>query len=110
MQATDKKLTTEACLRCRILTMSRTAARGKTNRKTGEVISPGVISREMMDEWVVGRAGVELRGGDLDEAPQAYKRLDQVLVCHRDTVRVLHTLRPIGVAMAGRDVFDPFKD
>ena len=26
------------------------------------------------------------------------------------SVRVLHTLRPLGVAMAGKDVFDPFKD
>ena len=26
------------------------------------------------------------------------------------SVRVLHTLRPLGVAMAGKDVYDPFKD
>ncbi len=89
--------------------MSRTAARGKTNRKTGEVISPGAISREQMDEWVRG-AGVELRGADLDEAPQAYKRLSEVLAHHASTLKITHTLRPIGVAMAGRDVFDPFKD
>lgn len=89
--------------------MSRTAARGKTNRKTGEIISPGAVSREMMDEWVI-RAGVELRGADLDEAPQAYKRLSEVLAHHAATVEIEHTLTPIGVAMAGRDVVDPFKD
>ena len=89
--------------------MSRTAARGKTNRRTGEVISPGAISREMMDAWVK-RAGVELRGADLDESPQAYKRLDQVLAHHAATVEIEHTLTPIGVAMAGRDIVDPYRD
>lgn len=89
--------------------MSRTAARGRIHRRTGEVLSPGLISPEAMQVWMT-RAGVELRGGDLDEAPQAYKRLDEVLAYHQDSVRVIHTLKPIGVAMAGRDVFDPFKD
>jgi tRNA-splicing ligase RtcB len=36
--------------------------------------------------------------------------LDEVLAYHADTVRVLHTLTPLGVAMAGTDEFDPFKD
>jgi tRNA-splicing ligase RtcB len=54
--------------------------------------------------------GIELRGGGADEAPGAYKRLDEVLAYHADTVRVLHTLTPLGVAMAGADDFDAFKD
>jgi tRNA-splicing ligase RtcB len=33
-----------------------------------------------------------------------------VLAAHGDSIRVKHTLTPLGVAMAGRDVFDPFKD
>jgi tRNA-splicing ligase RtcB (3'-phosphate/5'-hydroxy nucleic acid ligase) len=36
--------------------------------------------------------------------------LDAVLDAHADTIRIKHTLTPIGVAMAGADVFDPFKD
>lgn len=48
--------------------------------------------------------GIELRGAAADEAPEAYKRLDEVLGFHSDTVRVLHTLTPIGVAMAGPEV------
>ena len=56
------------------------------------------------------REGIELRGGAADEAPGAYKRLDEVLAYHEGTVRILHTLRPIGVAMAGADTFDPYKD
>jgi len=27
-----------------------------------------------------------------------------------DTIKVLHELHPIGVAMAGSDTFDPYKD
>lgn len=90
--------------------MSRTAARGKVDRRTGAVIKPGKISREMMREWVVERKKVELRGGGADESPHCYKRLDEVLVHHAPTVRVLHTLTPVGVAMAGENEFDPYKD
>jgi len=60
-------------------------------------------------KWVREK-GVELRGADVDEAPQAYKRLDEVLPQQGDTIRILHTLRPIGVVMAGDDVIDPYKD
>ncbi len=56
------------------------------------------------------RKGIELRGGAADEAPGAYKRLADVLAHHAGTVRVLHTLRPLGVAMAAPDTYDPFKD
>lgn len=54
--------------------------------------------------------GIELRGGAADEAPLAYKRLPDVLAHHEGTVRVLHELRPLGVAMAGAHTFDPYKD
>jgi tRNA-splicing ligase RtcB len=33
-----------------------------------------------------------------------------VLAAHGDTISVLHILRPIGVAMAGADVADPYRD
>jgi tRNA-splicing ligase RtcB len=55
-------------------------------------------------------AGIELRGGAADEAPEVYKDLREVLAAHGDTIRVVHRLRPLAVAMAGADVFDPFKD
>jgi tRNA-splicing ligase RtcB (3'-phosphate/5'-hydroxy nucleic acid ligase) len=89
--------------------MSRTAARGKLNRKTGEIVSPGLISREMMYEWI-RKQGVELRGAGTDESPQAYKRLPEVLEHHKTSVKILHTLKPLGVAMAGENELDPFKD
>jgi tRNA-splicing ligase RtcB (3'-phosphate/5'-hydroxy nucleic acid ligase) len=86
--------------------MSRTAARGKFNRK-GKLLKPGAISKEMMLDAI---GDVVLRGAGTDEAPQAYKRLPDVLSHHAATIRVLHTLRPLGVAMASPDVWDPYKD
>lgn len=67
------------------------------------------FTRAEMDEWLV-RRGVMLSGGDLDESPMAYRRLPDVLAHHAGTIRVLHTLRPFAVAMAGEGEFDPFKD
>ena len=89
--------------------MSRTAARGKIRWKTGEIISPGLVSPEMMHGWVREK-GVILRGGGLDESPHAYRRLPDVLAAQGDTIEVLHTLRPLVVVMAGADIKDPYKD
>ena len=54
--------------------------------------------------------GIELRGGGLDESPDCYKRLDEVLTEVSDSVRILHRLTPVGVAMASAREFDPYKD
>ena len=54
--------------------------------------------------------GIVLVGGGADEAPEVYKHLPDVLAAHGGSIRVKHTLRPLGVAMAGRDVHDPYKD
>jgi len=89
--------------------MSRTEAAGKRHRKTGRVIKPGRISPEDMQGWL-RTTGVVLRGAGLDEAPQAYRRLPDVLEQQGPTVRVLHQLKPVIVVMAGEDVYDPFKD
>jgi tRNA-splicing ligase RtcB len=87
--------------------MGRMEAKGKY--KNGECLRPGKVTAEMMRAWVM-RAGVELRGAGLDESPPCYKRLPDVLAEHAETVRVLHTLTPLGVAMAGANEFDPYKD
>jgi tRNA-splicing ligase RtcB len=89
--------------------MSRSAAAGKINRRTGKVIKPGAISPRMMEDWVREK-GVILRGGGLDESPHVYRRLPQVLAAQKGTIEVLHTLRPLIVVMAGADLFDPYKD
>jgi tRNA-splicing ligase RtcB len=91
--------------------MSRTQARGKTKGwgPKARVVSPGLVSQEMLDSWMQER-GVILRGGGLDEAPQAYRRLPDVLAAQGSTIEVIHTLRPVIVVMAGENEFDPYKD
>jgi len=89
--------------------MGRMEARGKTDRKTGQVLRPGKVTQEMMTGWLK-RANVELRGAGLDESPDCYKRLPEVLAEHGNSIRILHTLTPVGVAMAGANEFDPYKD
>jgi tRNA-splicing ligase RtcB len=89
--------------------MSRTEAAGKRRWKTGEVIRPGRVTPEMMQEWIA-KKGVILRGGGLDESPHVYRRLPEVLTAQGGTVEILHTLRPLVVVMAGADEFDPYKD
>jgi tRNA-splicing ligase RtcB (3'-phosphate/5'-hydroxy nucleic acid ligase) len=74
-----------------------------------EQVKPGVV------DWPAVQArlrdqGIVLIGGGADEAPEVYKRLPEVLDAHAGSIRIKHTLRPLGVAMAGRDVFDPYKD
>jgi tRNA-splicing ligase RtcB (3'-phosphate/5'-hydroxy nucleic acid ligase) len=71
--------------------------------KPGKVDWPAVQSR-------LREQGIVLVGGGADEAPEVYKRLPDVLAAHAGSIRVKHTLHPLGVAMAGRDVYDPYKD
>jgi tRNA-splicing ligase RtcB len=89
--------------------MGRMEAKGKTDRRTGEVKRAGKVTQEMMDGWLE-RGNVELRGAGLDESPDCYKRLPDVLAEHGDSIKILHTLTPVGVAMAGANEFDPYKD
>ena len=77
--------------------------------RTEELVRPGRV------DWDAVRAGLReqgivLIGGGADEAPELYRRLPDVLAAHAGSIRVKHTLRPLGVAMAGRDIFDPYKD
>ena len=71
--------------------------------KPGKVDWPAVQAR-------LREQGIVLVGGGADEAPEVYKRLPDVLEAHAGSIRVKHRLRPLGVAMAGRDVYDPYKD
>jgi tRNA-splicing ligase RtcB len=96
--------------------MSRTQAAGKKKwlkgldgKKRPIIVKPGLINWQEVLETIKQKS-IELRGSGPDEAPEAYKQLDEVLQHHSESIRILHTLRPIGVAMAGSDVFDPYKD
>lgn len=87
--------------------MGRMQAKGVV--KKGVVKREGLVKPEMMQEWIT-RANVVLRGGGVDESPHCYKRLDEVLAEHGPSIRILHTLTPLGIAMAGEWEHDPFKD
>lgn len=88
--------------------MGRMDAKGKIDKATGEWRRLPRVTQAMMNGWVDGK--IELRGGGVDESPDCYKRLPEVLGEHAGSIRILHTLKPLGVAMAGADVFDPFRD
>ncbi|MDX1639060.1 MAG: RtcB family protein [Balneolaceae bacterium] len=83
--------------------MSRTEAKG-TYR--GRDLSSAAVQPRMIYEWLE-KKGVELRGGGLDEAPHVYRRLEDVLNEHADTINILHRLEPLGVVMEGPETFTP---
>jgi tRNA-splicing ligase RtcB (3'-phosphate/5'-hydroxy nucleic acid ligase) len=74
-----------------------------------EQVRPGLVDWPAVQRRLRAQ-GIVLVGGGADEAPEVYKRLPEVLAAHGRSVRVKHTLRPLGVAMAGREVHDPYKD
>lgn len=96
--------------------MSRRKAAGKQRwdkdeygRKRLKTIEKGAINFDEV-RALMRRKKIELRGAAADEAPDVYKNLNQVLDFHEGTINVLHHLYPIGVAMAGENEFDPYKD
>lgn len=95
--------------------MSRTEAAGKkkwiadeTGRKKPQIIAKGKVDFDEVKAKMKA-SKVILKGAGADEAPECYKSLKEVLGYMNENQRVLHTLRPIGVAMAG-DEHDPYKD
>jgi len=99
--------------------MSRSQAAGRVRRRKRRVGGKTVWTEEQVRPGLVDWAAVQARlreqgivvvGGGADEAPEVYKRLPEVLAAHAGSVRVKHRLRPLGVAMAGRDVSDPYRD
>ena len=95
--------------------MSRTKALGRTRwqRRGGKrvrtLISKGLVDFDKV-QAELNKKDIYLRGGGADEAPQVYKNLEEVLEYQGDTIKVKHRLHPIGVAMAGEDTYDPYKD
>ncbi|MCB9330001.1 MAG: RtcB family protein [Lewinellaceae bacterium] len=91
--------------------MSRTKAAGKKRWRNGRIqyLSKGEVDWKAWKK-ILKNKGIALRGGGPDEAPECYKKLAEVLQYHEGTVEVTHRLRPIGVAMAAPDMYDPYKD
>lgn len=91
--------------------MSRTKAAGKRRWVKGKsrIVSKGVVDFNKVLKRM-DNSGIELRGGGADEAPECYKDLREVLGYMGNTIEITHELYPIGIAMAGSDTFDPYKD
>ena len=74
--------------------------RGEDGKKRWTIVEPGLIDFTNT-KAKAKELGIELRGGGADESPECYKKLEDVLSYQGDTIKVLHRLEPIGVAMAG---------
>lgn len=92
----------------RVISRGKAIGRRKGWGKNARIVSPGLVDFEKVKTEMKEKK-IELRGAGADEAPQCYKPLEDVLEFHKDTIKILHRLSPMGVAMAGND-FDPFKD
>lgn len=75
--------------------MGRRQAAGKW--KKGRLVKPGAVTPKMMAE---ATGGLIRRGGDLDEAPQVYRPLHEVLYAQGPTIVVEEVLHPLIVCMA----------
>lgn len=97
--------------------MSRTQAVGKKKwifneekkRKIPTIVAKGCVDFDEVKHNMEEK-NIQLRGAGADEAPACYKKLEDVLKYHEGTIKVLFNLHPIGVAMAGDETFDPYKD
>ena len=76
-------------------TMGRMMAKGKKNR------APLIDKDDMIAK--INEANIVLRGSDVDESPDCYKRLDTVLEHIPNAINVVQHLYPLGVAMAPPD-------
>lgn len=96
--------------------MSRTEAAGKKKWIKDEqgIKRPTIIAKGKVDfdqvKQQMKQHEIQLRGAGADEAPECYKSLDSVLKAMGETTKVVKVLNPVGVAMAGNETFDPYKD
>jgi tRNA-splicing ligase RtcB len=98
----------------RMMSRTKSAGRKKWVKGRDGIRRLKIISRGSVDfdevKTKMAKRKVVLKGGDADEAPECYKNLDEVLKYQGETIRILFRLHPAGVAMAGPDTFDPYKD
>ena len=67
----------------------------------------GLVRHDEMMKWIAEKAWCCAAAISMKRR-KAYRRLPDVLAAHAGTIRILHTLTPLGVAMAGRDIVDPY--
>jgi tRNA-splicing ligase RtcB len=93
----------------RILSRRQAAGKFKGWGAKRVQVSPGCIDENDMRRKVAAK-GVHLFGAGADESPDCYKKLDEVLEFHKDSIVVETRLTPIIVCMAGANEHDPYKD
>ncbi len=81
------------------LNASLKSASHGAGRKLGRKAAINSITKLQRDRYVQER-GVKVLGGGLDEAPQAYKDIEEVIAAQRDLVDVLAKFSPKIVMMA----------
>ena len=81
------------------LASSLQSASHGAGRKLGRKAAIGSITKSQRDRYVSER-GVKVLGGGLDEAPQAYKDIEEVIAAQHDLVDVLAKFSPKIVMMA----------
>lgn len=113
-EASKKALYTTVHGAGRVMSRTKSAGKkrwvkGKGGQKYLKTIARGIIDYDEVIKDMKKRR-IELRGGDADEAPECYKSLNKVLGYQGDTIKILFRLHPVGVAMAGADTYDPYKD
>jgi tRNA-splicing ligase RtcB len=91
--------------------MSRNDAKGKFIKDENgyKKRGPGLVRHDEMMKWIANKH-VCLRGAGVDEAPQCYKRIENVLGEHATSIKITEVLHPVIVCMAGEDITDPYKD
>lgn len=83
---------------------------GKTHKfKCWTQVGKGLVDFDAVKQRMLDK-GIILKGAGADEAPEVYKKLEEIVKEHDGTIEILHKLRPLIVCMAGGDEFDPYKD
>lgn len=75
--------------------MSRSMAKGKVNRKTGEQKTEGVLKLEDFKAKMAGIYSEDIDSQHIDESPDAYKDIDKVMENQKELVVILEKLEPI---------------
>ncbi len=78
---------------------SLSSASHGAGRRMSRTVAINSISRSSRDEYLKER-GVTLLGGGIDESPQAYKQIDEVIAAQSDLVDVIGKFTPKIVRMA----------
>jgi tRNA-splicing ligase RtcB len=78
---------------------SLSSASHGAGRKMSRRVAINSISRATRDDYLKER-GVTLLGGGIDESPQAYKQIDEVIAAQQDLVDIIGKFTPQVVRMA----------